>query len=118
MTATLPPPPGEFAIIAGVRGTPDGFNPLIDGDDDGTVALSETHLDGVADRMTVPGGVHSFLMGRRDVTGRDRAIPVRGAAGPVTLRERAVRGTRPTRRDRLPAPAPRMLAGVPRFPNG
>ena len=67
VTATLPPPPGEFAIIAGVRGTPEGFNPLVDGDDDGTVALSETHLDGAADSITVPGAVHSFLMGRPEV---------------------------------------------------
>ena len=58
---TLPTPEFEFAVIAGARGTPTGFNPLIPGDDDGTVSVSATWLPGAADFMTVPV-LHSFLM--------------------------------------------------------
>ena len=58
---TLPTPEFEFAVIAGARGTPGGFNPLIPGDDDGTVSVSATRLPGAADFMTVPV-LHSFLM--------------------------------------------------------
>ncbi len=59
--AKLPPPPCEFAVIAGARGKPEGFNPLVPGDDDGTVAVSSTRLPGAADFMTVYC-LHSFLM--------------------------------------------------------
>lgn len=59
--AELPIPQFEFGIIAGARGTPDGWNPLIPGDDDGTVSLSSTHLDGAKEEMTVPV-LHSFIM--------------------------------------------------------
>lgn len=64
--AGLPTPQFEFAIIAGARGTDDGWNPLIDGDDDGTVEVENTKLAGAADFMTVCG-LHSFLMDREDV---------------------------------------------------
>ena len=59
--AKLPAPPMEFAVIAGARGTPDGWNPLIPGDDDGTVSVEATALPGAADFMTVPA-LHSFMM--------------------------------------------------------
>lgn len=64
--ASLPTPTFEFAVIAGARGTPDGWNPLILGDDDGTVEVDNTRLPGAADFMTVCG-LHSFLMDREDV---------------------------------------------------
>lgn len=57
----LPIPAFEFAVIAGARGTGDGYNPLIPGDDDGTVRVEETRLPGATDFMTVPA-IHSFLM--------------------------------------------------------
>lgn len=57
----LPIPAFEFAVIAGARGTADGYNPLIPGDDDGTVRVEETRLPGATDFMTVPA-IHSFLM--------------------------------------------------------
>lgn len=57
----LPTPQFEFAIVAGARGTENGFNPLIPGDDDGTVSVASTRLPGAADFMTVPV-LHSFLM--------------------------------------------------------
>ena len=49
--AGLPTPKFEFAIIAGARGTDDGWNPLIDGDDDGTVEVENTKLRGASDFM-------------------------------------------------------------------
>ena len=58
----FPIPKVEFAIIAGARGKPHGWNPLIPGDDDGTVSVTSTRLPGCADFMTVPV-LHSFLMG-------------------------------------------------------
>ena len=65
LIAKLPAPKCEFAIIAGARGTENGYNPLIPGDDDGTVALSSTRLPGAADFMTV-SCLHSFLMYSRE----------------------------------------------------
>lgn len=65
--AKLPVPDFPFAIIAGAKGTPQGYNPLVDGDDDGTVALDSAKLPGAADFLTVPC-LHSFLMGNKDVT--------------------------------------------------
>ncbi|MBL8851976.1 MAG: alpha/beta fold hydrolase [Planctomycetaceae bacterium] len=62
----LPTPRFEFAVVAGARGTDEGWNPLIDGDDDGTVEVENTRLPGATDFMTVCG-LHSFLMDREDV---------------------------------------------------
>lgn len=59
--ACLPTPDFEFAIIAGARGTLNGYNPLIPGDDDGTVSVASTRLPGAADFITVPA-LHSFIM--------------------------------------------------------
>lgn len=59
--AGLPTPDFEFAIIAGARGTLTGYNPLIPGDDDGTVSITSTRLPGAADFVTVPA-IHSFIM--------------------------------------------------------
>ena len=62
----LPTPEFPFAIIAGARGSINGFNPLIPGDDDGTVGVASTRLPGAADFMTVHT-LHSFLVNRDDV---------------------------------------------------
>lgn len=51
---TLPVPPVEFAVIAGARGTDSGWNPLIPGDDDGTVTVASTRLGGAVDFATMP----------------------------------------------------------------
>lgn len=64
--AGLPTPDLEFAVIAGARGTDNGWNPLIPGDDDGTVSVDNTRLPGAADFMTAPV-LHSFLMANEDV---------------------------------------------------
>jgi pimeloyl-ACP methyl ester carboxylesterase len=57
----LPVPKFEFAVIAGSRGTPAGWNPLIRGDDDGTVTVASTKLPGAADFTTV-NAFHSRLL--------------------------------------------------------
>lgn len=49
-----------FAIIAGGRSDGVGFNPLIDGDDDGTLAIAETELAG-GDDFLVVDSLHSFV---------------------------------------------------------
>ena len=49
----LPIPNCEFGIIAGGRGTENGFNPLLEGDDDGTVSVEETKLPGAADFIVI-----------------------------------------------------------------
>lgn len=64
--AQLPPPPCEFAIIAGSRGDPEGWNPRIPGDDDGTVGVSESLLPGVDVFRTVHAR-HTFIMNRPEV---------------------------------------------------
>src|SRR5262249_44613801 len=58
--AGLPIPSAEFGIIAGGRGTPEGYNPLIPGEDDGTVSIESTRLSGAAD-FIVGDGIHSLL---------------------------------------------------------
>ncbi|WP_437226714.1 esterase/lipase family protein [Planctomicrobium sp. SH661] len=64
--ATLPVPNAEFAVIAGVRGTPDGWNPLIPGDDDGTVSVEATKLPGAADFIEIPS-LHSLMVWNANV---------------------------------------------------
>lgn len=65
--AELPPPPEscETLILVGGTGDGRGYNPAIDGDDDGVVALDETALPGLAPEFV--GGVHSTLQWRPDV---------------------------------------------------
>ena len=50
----LPAPPVSFGIIAGGRGDGAGLNPLLPGDDDGLVGVTETDLAGAADRLLLP----------------------------------------------------------------
>ena len=61
LIAALPIPQLEFAVIAGARGTADGWNPLIPGDDDGTVTVASTRLAGAADFIAVPA-LHTFML--------------------------------------------------------
>ena len=59
--AALPVPRGPVLTVAGCRGTAGGWNPLVPGDDDGTVGVAETRLPG--DTLHKARGVgHSFLM--------------------------------------------------------
>ncbi|HEY1600569.1 MAG TPA: alpha/beta fold hydrolase [Pirellulales bacterium] len=57
----LATPPCEFGIIAGGKGNDLGFNPLLPGDDDGTVRVAETRLAGASD-FTLVDSLHSSLM--------------------------------------------------------
>ncbi|MGH7201938.1 MAG: esterase/lipase family protein, partial [Planctomycetaceae bacterium] len=59
--AELPTPEFEFGILAGARGTNQGFNLLIPGDDDGTVGVASTRLPGAADFVTV-SCLHSWIV--------------------------------------------------------
>jgi triacylglycerol lipase len=58
----LPAPPCEFGIIAGGIGNSFGFNPLIPGDDDGTVGVDETRLPGETDFIQIKGQHSTLLM--------------------------------------------------------
>lgn len=58
----LPPMRGRFGLIAGGRGDPRGYNPLLEGDDDSYVTVEETRLPGAEAELVVPQGVHSVLM--------------------------------------------------------
>jgi pimeloyl-ACP methyl ester carboxylesterase len=62
---SLPAPKCEFAIIAGARNNPAGWNPFIPGDDDGTVTVESTRLVGAADFATVPT-THTALLRNRE----------------------------------------------------
>ena len=57
----LPAPACEFGIVAGCRGVDAGYNPLILGDDDGTVSLESTRLPGASDFLTVRAFHQSLL---------------------------------------------------------
>ena len=57
----LPIPDCEFGIIAGGRGTEGGYNPLLEGDNDGTVRVEETKLPGAAD-FTLVNNTHTLLL--------------------------------------------------------
>ncbi len=58
--SAVPPPALPFATIAGVRGDPRGWNPLLPGDDDLTVAAASVRLDGAEDHLDVPA-LHTFI---------------------------------------------------------
>ena len=73
----LPGLAGEFAIIAGGKGDGKGFNPLIAGDDDGTLAVAETRLAGVADMLLVRS-LHSFVQGHPDTIAAVLSFLARG----------------------------------------
>jgi len=79
----LPVPTVPFGVIAGVRGDGRGFNPLLAGEDDVTVSLASTHLDGAEDTLVVRA-VHTFILQAPAVieatvrylrTGRFAALP-------------------------------------------
>ena len=57
----LPVPNCEFGIIAGGKGTENGYNPLIEGDDDGTVSVAETKLPGATDFIIV-NRTHTLIL--------------------------------------------------------
>ncbi|WP_166820292.1 esterase/lipase family protein [Thalassoroseus pseudoceratinae] len=58
---SLPTPDFPFGVIAGARGKPQGFNPLLPGDDDGVVSVASTRLPGASDFLEVCC-LHTFLL--------------------------------------------------------
>ena len=57
----LATPPFEFGIIAGGRGGPRGYNPLVPGDNDGVISVASTRLAGAADFAVLPT-LHLIMM--------------------------------------------------------
>ncbi len=74
---SLPIPSFEFGIIAGGHGNMHGYNPLIPGDDDGTVSVSSTRLPGASDYILVHC-LHSFLMFDDDICKHTRLFLQKG----------------------------------------
>lgn len=62
----IPVPDIPFGTIAGSRGHPGGFNPLLPGDDDMTVTVASTRLAGAEDELVVRA-THTFVMVHPDV---------------------------------------------------
>ena len=69
--AKLPGRDFEFGILSGARGTLNGYNLLVAGDDDGTVSVACTRLPGASVFVTVPC-LHSFLVGNADAVSYTR----------------------------------------------
>lgn len=67
---TLPLP---FMTVAGARGTDEGWNPLVPGDDDGIVGVDETRLEGARDTLEVDA-IHTLIMKHPDVVERTVAF--------------------------------------------
>ena len=57
----LATPGFEFGVIAGGKGNDKGYNPLLPGDNDGTINVETTKLAGATDFVVVPV-IHSFIM--------------------------------------------------------
>ncbi len=60
----LPPSPdnADVLVLAGGRGDPRGFNPLLEGDDDGVVAVGEMGMPGI--EPVVVRGLHALMQWR------------------------------------------------------
>lgn len=61
----IEPPPCEFGIISGGTGRSRGINPFIPGDNDATVAVSETLMEGMKDHIVIPGQHTTLLFQKR-----------------------------------------------------
>lgn len=70
------PDNADVLVLAGGRGDPRGYNPLLTGDDDGVVAVGEMGMPGVEPVMV--GGVHATLQWRPAVLARAAAFILAG----------------------------------------
>ncbi len=80
--ATPTPPPVPCATVAGGRGDGRGHNPLLDGDDDMTVRVAETALEGADASLVVPA-IHTFVMMDRRVIDAVRRYLAGGRLDPA-----------------------------------
>ena len=62
----VPIPNIPFGTIAGSSGRSTGYNPLLPGDDDLTVTVASTTLEGAEDELIVPA-MHTFIMSKPEV---------------------------------------------------
>jgi pimeloyl-ACP methyl ester carboxylesterase len=62
----LAAPDCEFAIIAGGKSNDKGYNPLLSGDNDGTISVETAKLPGASDFIVVPV-LHTFIMNNAKV---------------------------------------------------
>lgn len=76
----LPPAPdnAEVLVLAGGRGDPRGYNPVLTGDDDGVVAVEEMSLPGMP--MEFVGGMHAVLQWTPSILDRAAAFLQEGEA--------------------------------------
>ena len=82
--AHIPKPAMPFAVIAGGRGDGQGRSWLIDGDDDGTVAVANTELDGMEDHQVFDVG-HTFGMNDPAVRAAVLSYLAHGSLSPETV---------------------------------
>lgn len=61
----LPVPQCRFGIIAAGRGSEKGFNPLLEGDNDGTISVESTRLEGASDFVMIHG-LHTMMLFSRE----------------------------------------------------
>ena len=66
VTIDLPVPKCELGIIAGSTGNGKGLNPIIPGNDDGTVGVDEARVKGMTDFILLRGQ-HSMLLLKKEV---------------------------------------------------
>lgn len=76
----LPPATASVLVLAGARGDGRGWNPRLEGDDDGVVALEEMPLGDRAPHVV--GGVHATLQWRPEVLQCAARFLVSGEAPP------------------------------------
>jgi hypothetical protein len=86
-SAAIPIPARPFLVIAGGNGRR-GFNPLLEGDNDGIVTVAETRLGAAEAGFAHVAAIHTVLPLRRDVIAATLAFL---AAGPSPAAHRGHR---------------------------